>query len=127
MKQKGRSNTKEDETFIDKLKVIGFVGTPLWILLFFFCCVGISECHDKHQKKTVSSPPYRLEEINNHRSLEQITFGERRTFKAIQSKEIQLLDELYNDDYYDYSEYYDGLDGEHSDIDYNDIVDYFED
>lgn len=127
MKQQKQSNKKEEESFIDKLKVIGLIGTPLWILLFFFCCVGICELLNKHEKKAVASPPYRLEEINNHCTLEQKTFGERHTFKPFQSKENQLLDELYNDDYYDYSDYYDGLDGEHADIDFNDIMDYFED
>ena len=127
MKQKGQSGIKDNEPFIDKLKVIGLIGTPLWILLFFFCCVGICECFDKHEKKAVTSQPYRLEEIKNHHTLDQSISGEGHTFKSFQSKENQLLDELYNDDYYDYSDYYDGLDGEHADIDFNDIIDYFED
>lgn len=38
-----------------------------------------------------------------------------------------MIDKLNGEDFYDYSDYYDGLDGEHSDIDYNDIRDYFED
>ena len=45
----------------------------------------------------------------------------------VQSKENQLIEELYKADYYDYSDYYGGLDGEHSEIDFNDVRDYFED
>jgi len=40
---------------------------------------------------------------------------------------VLLIDKLNGEDFYDYSDYYDGLDGEHSDIDYNEIRDYFED
>lgn len=38
-----------------------------------------------------------------------------------------MIDKLNGEDFYDYSDNYDGLDGEHSDIDYNEIRDYFED
>lgn len=51
----------------------------------------------------------------------------KRSFAPIQSEENMMIDKLNGEDFYDYSDYYDGLDGEHSDIDYNEIRDYFED
>ena len=68
-----------------------------------------------------------VEEIKKHRSREQTTSGARRPGMPVQSKENQLIEELYKADYYDYSDYYGGLDGEHSEIDFNDVRDYFED
>ena len=127
MKRQGRNKVQDEETFIDKLKDIGLIGIPLWILLLFLCCVGITECQDRHEKKTLTPPPYRMEEINNYRPLEQPATGARRPGMPVQSKENKLIDELYEGDYYDYLDYYDGLDGEYSDIDYNDVMDYFED
>lgn len=127
MKRKRRSKLQEEETFIDKLKDIGIIGIPLWILLLFLCSVGINECQDRREKPLPTPPPYRSEEINNHHSLEQTTSGARRPGMPVQSKENQLIDELYKGDFYDYSDYNGGLDGEHSDIDYNDVRDYFED
>ena len=38
-----------------------------------------------------------------------------------------MIDKLNGSDYYDHSDYYDGLDGIHSDIDYNEVRDYFVD
>lgn len=107
-----------EETFIDKLKGIGLVGIPLWILLFVLGCVGISECQDKHSKKTPTPPPYRLEEVNNpHTKMSPAT---KRSGKPVRGKD----DVLNGQDYYDAYDYHDGLNGEYSDIDYNDITDY---
>jgi len=127
MKRQDRSKQQEEETLIEKLKDIGLLGIPLWILLFFFCCVGINECQDRHEKALPTPPPYRPEEINNSRFREQTTTSTKRPVMSPKSKENKLIDELYKEDYYDYSDYYDGLDGEFSDIDYNDVRDYFED
>ena len=127
MRRQGRSKLKEEGSFIDKLKDIGIIGIPLWIILFFFCCVGISECQDNQAKKPPTHHPYKLEENNHHSTFEQTTSGKKQPIEPVQSEENKLIDEIYNGDYYDYSDYYDDLDGEYSDIDYNDIRDYFED
>ena len=68
-----------------------------------------------------------MEDITDHNSLKQTSPGRKNPVIPSQTKENQLIDELYSNDYYDYSDYYDGLDGEYSDIDFNDIRDYFED
>jgi len=41
MKKRIRNNDEEKYTFIDILKGVELFGIPLWILLFFLCCVGI--------------------------------------------------------------------------------------
>lgn len=127
MKKPVRNNEREDVSFIDKLRGIAFIGLPLWIVLFFLCCIGISECIDRHEKKVPTPPPYTLDEVNKHDSREHPSSGVRHPGLPDQTEENKLIDKLYEEDYYDYSDYYDGLDGEHSDIDYNDIRDYFED
>jgi hypothetical protein len=129
MKRQDRSKQLEEETLIEKLKDIGLIGIPLWIILFFFCCVGINECQDRHEKALPTPPPYRSEIITNRCPIEkeQTKTGSKRPIVSPKSKENKLMDEIYKDDYYDYSDYYDGLDGEYSDIDYNDVRDYFED
>ena len=51
----------------------------------------------------------------------------RRRVTPIQSKENALIENLSKTDFYEESDYYDGLDGEFNDIDYNEVVDYFAD
>lgn len=43
------------------------------------------------------------------------------------TKEDDLIDKLDREDYYEHSDYHDGLDGEHSDIDFDEVSDYFSD
>lgn len=43
----------------------------------------------------------------------------------IQSRENEMIDKLSGEDYYDCSDNNDGLDGDHSDIDFNEVRDYF--
>lgn len=120
MKKQVRKQQTE-ETFIDKLKGIGLVGIPLWILLFVLGCIGFSECQDKHSKKSPTPPPYRLEEVNKPRM--EMSPATKHSVKSVRGKD----DALDSQDYYDIYEYHDGLDGEYSDIDYNDITDYHAD
>ena len=118
-KQVRNKSQQEKETLVDWLKGIGLIGIPLWILLFFFCCVGINECQDRHSKKTPSPPPYRLDEVNRQHPAN----GTKRSIAPVQSNEKGIG----NEDYYDVHDYNDGLDGEYNDIDYNDITDYHAD
>ena len=127
MKKPVRSEQQEKETLVDWLKGIGIVGIPLWIVLFFLCCVGISECRDRHSKSGLTPPPYRTEDIYQRRPAKNTGTATKRSLAPVLSEENKLIDKLNGGDYYDYSDYYDGLDGEHSDIDYNEIRDYFED
>jgi len=127
MRNRFRDEDDEEFTFADKLKGIGLVGIPLWVVLFFLCVAGVNECIDRHSKKTPSSPPYRIEEVNNHLPIEHTPTGEKRSLKPVESKENKMIEELSRRDYYEILDYYDGLDGEYNDIDYNEIRDYFED
>ena len=127
MKKTTQGEQQEKETLVDWLKGIGLVGIPLWIVLFFLCCVGISECQDRHSKSRPAPPPYRTEDIYQHRPIENTGTATKRSLAPVQSEENKMIDKLSGSDYYDHSDYNDGLDGEHSDIDYNEIRDYFED
>lgn len=127
MKKQARKKQGEKETLTDWLKGIGLVGIPLWILLFFLCCVGINECRDRHSKKEPTPPPYSIDDIYNQHSSDDASTGSKRHIKPVQSEEYRLIDKLSGEDYYDYSDYNDGLDGVHSDIDYNDVMDYYVD
>lgn len=127
MKKPTQGEQQGKETLVDWLKGIGLVGIPLWIVLFFLCCVGISECRDRHSKSRPTSPPYRTEDIYQHRPIENTGTATKRSSTPVQSEENKMIDKLNGSDYYDHSDYYDGLDGEHSDIDYNEVRDYFED
>ena len=127
MKKPTQGEQQEKETLVDWLKGIGLVGIPLWIVLFFLCCVGISECQDRHSKSRPAPPPYRTEDIYQHRPIENTGTATKRSLAPVQSEENKMIDKLNGSDYYDHSDYYDGLDGEHADIDYNEVRDYFED
>ena len=127
MKKQVRKEQEEKETLADWLKGIGLVGIPLWILLFFLCCVGINECQDRYSRKGATPPPYSMDDIYNQRHAENSATGTKRHLNPVNSEENRMIDNLSDEDYYDYSDYYDGLDGEHSDIDYNEVRDYFED
>ena len=127
MKKQVRKEQEEKETLVDWLKGIGLVGIPLWIILFFLCCVGISECRDRHSKSRTTPPPYRTEDIYRYRPAENTGAATKHSLAPVQSEENKMIDKLSGGDYYDHSDYYDGLDGEHSDIDYNEVRDYFED
>lgn len=127
MKKPIRSEQQEKETLVNWLKGIGKVGIPLWIILFFLCCVGISECQDRHANTGPAPPPYRMEDVFRHSPVENEETVTKRSITLIQSKENEMISKLSETDYYDYSDYYDGLDGEHSDIDFNEVRDYFED
>ena len=127
MKKSAQNEQQGKETLVDWLRGIGLVGIPLWIVLFFLCCVGISECQDRHSKSRPAPPPYRTEDIYQHRPIENTGTATKRFLAPVQSEENKMIDKLNGEDYYDYSDYYDGLDGEHSDIDYNEVRDYFED
>lgn len=113
MKKPVQDEQQEKETLVDWLKGIGLVG--------------ISECRDRHSKNKPTPPPYRTEDIYQHRPIENTRTVTKRSFAPIQSEENKMIDKLNGEDFYDYSDYYDGLDGEHSDIDYDEIRDYFED
>lgn len=127
MKKPGRNKKQEKETLIDWLDDIGLSGITLGIVLFFLCCVGIGECGNRHSECEPAPPPYRTEDIYRHHPVENTETAARRSFTPIQSEENKMIDKLGGEDYYDYSDYHDGLDGENSDIDYNEIRDYFED
>lgn len=49
------------------------------------------------------------------------------THSSSKSKEDALIDKLDRDDYYEYSDYHDGLDGENCDIDFEEVSEYFRD
>ena len=127
MKKPIRSEQPEKESLVDWLKGIGLVGIPLWIILFFLCCVGINECRDKHTPKSPAPPPYGTEDIYRHHPVENPGTAARRPLVPVPSAENKMIDNLSGEDYYGYSDYYDGLDGEHSDVDFNEFRDYFED
>lgn len=127
MKKQVRKEQEEKKTLVDWLKGIGLVGIPLWILLFFLCCVGVNECRDRHSRKGATPPPYSMEDIYNQRPADNSATGTKRHLKPVNGEENRMIDKLNGEDYYDYSDYYDGLDGERSDIDYSEVRDYFED
>lgn len=49
------------------------------------------------------------------------------TFEFSRTNEDELIDKLGREDYYEHSDYHDGLDGEHSDIDFDEVSDYYKD
>lgn len=127
MNKQRQDEQQEKESLTDWLKGIGLVGIPLWIVLFILCCAGISECQDRHNKSGPPPPPYRMEDVYQHRPTNNAATGTRKHLLPVQSEENKLIDKLSGEDYYDYSDYNDGLDGVHSYIDYNEVRDYFED
>lgn len=132
MKKRNRDNEhfsyQESDTFIEKLKVIGIVGLPLWIILFILCLVWISECQDKHSMRTHSYPQYNADEFRHDRSEHNyVNSGTKKTVTTVHSSDDEVQKMFEREDYYDVYEYNDGLDGAFSDIDYNDITDYYAD
>ena len=123
-KDNGQFCCQEADTFIEKLKVVGSVGLPLWFILFFLCLVGISECQDKRSTPTHTYPPYDAEEFRHGRS-EQ--YGKRNATTTLPGSESRAEKVFETEDFYDVYDYNGGLDGEFSGIDYNDITDYYAD
>lgn len=115
------------ETITDWLKILGLIGFPLWIIIFLIYCLCVEMCQDTHYHSEPTPSPHRTEDIYRHRPAENTGTTTKRTVTPVQSEENKMIDKLSREDYYEYSDYYDGLDGEHSDIDYNEVRDYFED
>lgn len=103
-----------------------FLGLPLILFLspVIFCLTG--EC-EREREDGDPFKAYRVEEIEYHRPVDQVPAQPSRTIVQFQSNENKLIDELSKEDYYDIVDYYGGLDAEYSDIDYNEVRDYFED
>lgn len=64
-----------------------------------------------------------IENVRPSSSTKQVTVQT----KPSSMTEDELIDKLDRGDYYEYSDYHDGLDGEHSDIDFAEVSDYFKD
>lgn len=115
------------ETIADWLKVLGLIAIPLWIIVFLIYCICIGMCQDKHYHYEPTPSLYKTEGTYRPHPTENSVPTTKRTVTPVQSEENKVIDKLSREDYYDYSDYYDDLDGEHSDIDYNEMRDYFED
>lgn len=103
-----------------------FLGLPLILFLspVIFCLAG--EC-EREREDGDPFKTYRMEEIEYQRPVDHVSAQPSRTIVQFQSKENKVIDEFSKEDYYDIVDYYGGLDAEYSDIDYNEVRDYFED
>lgn len=119
MKSKKDTREKRKWTIEDVAKVIFLVSIIGAIFLAIF-----SDDDNDSYKPSVSTEYYHPE----HSTVPSRSDQQRKQLHLpSDNKENRLINELDKGDYYDHSDYYDGLDGEHSDIDYNEVRDYFED
>ena len=119
MKSKKDTREKRKLTIEDVAKIIFLVSIIGAIFLAIF-----SDDDDDTYKPPVSTEHYHPEHSTAPGRPNQ---QRKHVHLPSDSKENRLINELDKGDYYDHSDYNDGLDGEHSDIDYNEIRDYFED
>lgn len=127
-KDKQKNPWEVENTFKDYLIVILQIGLPVWILFAFLGLVFISECVDHHNSKALPNPGYREYRTNVHseRRIDEHPIS-RPKVAPVKSKENALIERMSSEDFYEESDYYDGLDGEYNDIDYNEVVDYLAD
>lgn len=112
----------------ERVKVFFEKDLPIGITIACVVAFCTIMCIDDDSKpasntKAVQSYPYKVRP-SDQESTSTIT---RRRVIPVQSKENKMIDKLSREDFYDESDYYDGLDGEYNDIDYNEVVDYFAD
>lgn len=112
----------------ERVKVFFEKDLPIGVTIACFVAFCAVMCIDDDSKPTsntgaVQSYSYKVRP-SDQESTSTIT---RRRVTPAQSKENEMIDKLSREDFYDESDYYDGLDGEYNDIDYNDVIDYFAD
>lgn len=121
-KQEQRKWSKERwKVFFEKDLPIGITIA----CIMAFCVVMCIDDDSKPAPSTGAVHSYYREERSVEK--ETIPVPARRRVTPVQSKENTLIEKLSKTDFYEESDYYDGLDGEFNDIDYNEVVDYFAD
>lgn len=98
--------------------LIGFA--VVCALLVIFTQEEPQPVRDQRPWKEILTPEQR-----GHR--EPSSVSAPRRMQQSGSKENKLINKLDKEDFNSYSDYHDGLDGEHSDIDHNEVSDYFRD
>ncbi len=94
------------------------------IACFGVFCVIMCINDDKPASKTGTTQHYN----HNERPVEEsVSTTTRHRGISVKCRENEMIDRLSREDFYEESDYYDGLDGEYNDIDYNEIIDYFAD
>lgn len=119
--QEHRKWSKERwKVFFEKDLPIGIT-----IACFIVFCIVICIDDDVPPTKTGTTHPHN----HNERQVEEVSTSTTTSRRAIpvQSRENEMIDRLSREDFYEDSDYYDGLDGEYNDIDYNEVIDYFAD
>lgn len=99
------------------------IGITIACIMVFCAVMCIDDDKPAHSAGTVHSYSYEERSVEK----ETIPVPARRRVTPVQSKENALIEKLSKTDFYEESDYYDGLDGEFNDIDYNEVVDYFAD
>ena len=120
-KQEQRKWPKERwKVFFEKDLPIGI--TIACVVVF---CIVMCIDDDKPATMMGTTQPY----THNERQVEEVSTSTTisRRVIPVQNQGNEMIDKLSREDFYEESDYYDGLDGEYNDIDYNEVVDYFAD
>ena len=100
------------------------IGITISCIMAFCAVMCIDDDKPAHSAGTVHHS-YSHEERSIYE--ETTPIPARRRVTPVQSQENAMIEKLSKTDFYEESDYYDGLDGECNDIDYNEVVDYFAD
>lgn len=94
------------------------------VVVFYLILSLIPEKEPEHQESRPWKEILTPEQMGKHSSE-----SSHKTYSPIQSgsSENQLIEQLSKSDYNDHSDYNGGLDGEHSDIDFAEVDEYFKD
>ena len=95
------------------------------VSLLVLCVIIIIQVLENEKKTpSASSDSYSERSVNEERT----SSSRHQTIHyPVNTEEDQLINEIDKGDYYDVADYHYGLDGEYSDIDFEEVRDYFED